>query len=322
MFEVVFLGTSASSPSAYRGLTGHIIMHRQYRFLLDCGEGTQRQILRSGLGFKGLHRILLTHSHLDHILGLGGLLSTLARWEALQDIELYGGQATLDRVGELIYRVVWRGHRPPVQIALIPLQPGMVLVEDEQFKLSAFPVSHRGPDSYGFTFEEKSRRPFLPERAEALGVPFGPERGRLVRGETITLRDGRTVHPEEVLGDEIAGTRYVHVGDVGRTDSLMEVCRDASALTIESTYIDEEKDLARKFGHLTAAQAARLARDANVDTLILTHLSRRYFGQEVRAEARAIFPNTYVARDLDHFQVTREGTTRLQNRRFGRDRDA
>lgn len=316
MFEVVFLGTSASSPSAYRGLTSHIILYRQYRFLLDCGEGTQRQILRSGLGFKGLNRILLTHSHLDHILGLGGLLSTLARWEALEDIEIFGGQATLDRVADLIYRVVWRGHRPPVDIKLVPLQPGMVLLEDEHFRLSSFPVTHRGPDSYGFLFEEKSRRPFLPERAEALGVPFGPERGRLVRGEPVTLPDGRIVGPEDVLGDEIPGARYVHVGDAGRTDNILEMCRNANALTIEATYIEEEADLARNFGHLTAAGAAKLARDANVQTLILTHLSRRYFGQEVRAEAQTIFPNTYVARDLDHFQISREQVRRLQNRRF------
>lgn len=318
MFEVVFLGTSASSPSAYRGLTSHIIMYRNYRFLLDCGEGTQRQILRSGLGFKGLNRILLTHSHLDHILGLGGLLSTLARWEALEDIEIFGGQAALDRVADLIFRVVWRGHRPPVDIKLIPLKPQMVLLEDERFTLSTFPVSHRGPDSYGFLFEEKARRPFLPERAEALGVPFGPERGRLVRGEAVTLPDGRLIEPEDVLGDEIPGVRYVHVGDTGRTDDIFEICRNANALTIESTYIDEEADLARNFGHLTAAQAARLARDANVNTLILTHLSRRYFGQEVRAEARAIFPNAFVARDLDHFQISRENVKRLQNRRFGK----
>lgn len=321
MFEVVFLGTSASTPSAYRGLTSHIIMYRQYRFLLDCGEGTQRQILRSGLGFKGLNRILLTHSHLDHILGLGGLLSTLARWEALHDIEIYGGQAALDRVSDLIYKVVWRGHRPPVQISLIPLNPGMVLLEDEHFQLSTFPVSHRGPDSYGFLFEEKSRRPFLPERAEALGVPFGPERGRLVRGQAVTLADGRTIRPRDVLGEEIAGTRYVHVGDAGRTDNLLDVCRDASALTIESTYVQEEAELARKFGHLTAYQAARLAREADIDALILTHLSRRYFGHEVRSEAQAIFPDTFVARDLDHFQIGRDGVRRLQNRRSGHDHE-
>ncbi|HZD10762.1 MAG TPA: MBL fold metallo-hydrolase [Candidatus Binatia bacterium] len=322
MFEVVFLGTSASTPSAYRGLTAHVVMYRQYRFLLDCGEGTQRQILLSGLGFKGLNRILLTHSHLDHILGLGGLLSTLARWEALEDIEIYGGQAALDRVADLIYRVVWRGHRPPVQISLIPLQPHKVLLEDERFTLSAFPVSHRGPDSFGFLFREKSRRPFLPEKAEALGVPFGPERGRLVRGQAVTLADGRTVQPEQVLGEEIPGTSYVHVGDVGRTDNLLDVCRGASALTIESTYVDEEADLARNFGHLTAAQAARLARDADVQALILTHLSRRYYGHEVRSEARSIFPNAYVARDFDHFQVTRSEVKRLQNRAHGNDSDS
>lgn len=321
MFEVIFLGTSASAPSVHRGLTAHIIMHRQYRFLLDCGEGTQRQILRSGVGFKGLNRILLTHSHLDHILGLGGLLSTLGRWEALDEVEIYGGKATLDRVSDLIFRVVWRARRPPVRINMIALEPGMVLLEDEKFTLSAFPVSHRGPDSYGFLFEEKPRRPFLAEKAEALGIPFGPERGRLVQGQSVTLADGRVVHPEAVLGDLIPGTRYVHAGDTGRTDELRQICQNAQALTIEATYIEEEAELAERFGHLTAAQAARLARDANVDTLLLTHLSRRYYGREVRDEARSIFPNTYVARDLDHFQVARDGVRRLKNRRFHQDDD-
>jgi ribonuclease Z len=316
MFEIIFLGTSASTPSAYRGLTSHIIMHRQHRFLLDCGEGTQRQILKSGLGFKGLNKILLTHSHLDHILGLGGLLSTLGRWEAIDAIEIYGGQATLDRVADLIFRVVWRGNRSPVQLDLIPLEPGKVIVEDERFMLSAFPVTHRGPDSYGFLFAEKARRPFLAEKAEALGVPFGPERGRLVQGETVTLEDGRVIDPEEVLGEVIPGIKYVHVGDVGRTDNIIEICRDANALTIEATYSDEEAEMANRFGHLTATEAARLAREAGIGSLLLTHVSRRYYGRELEAEARAIFPDTYVARDLDHFQVTRSGAKRLPNRRY------
>jgi ribonuclease Z len=158
-------------------------------------------------------------------------------------------------------------------------------------------------------------------RAEALGVPFGPERGSLVRGEAVTLADGRTIEPHEVLGEEIAGTRYVHVGDAGRTDNLLEVCRGASALTIESTYVQEEAELARKFGHLTAYQAARLAREANIDALILTHLSRRYFGHEVRSEAQVVFPDTFVARDLDHFQIGRDGVRRLQNRRSGHEHE-
>lgn len=311
MFELIFLGTSSSAPSVYRGLSAHIILHRHYRFLLDCGEGTQRQILQSGLGFKRLDKVLLTHSHLDHILGLGGLLSTLSRWENLEQIDIFGGRATLARVANLLFQVVFPGMRPPLDINLITLQTGPVL-EDDKFVLSAFPVQHRGPDCYGFVFMEKTRRPFLAEKAIALNVPFGPERARLVQGEPIKLADGRTIHPDEVLGDPIPGTKYVHIGDVGRTDTLIDVCRDADALVMESTYTEEEADMAASFGHMTAAAAARLARDANVKTLILTHLSRRYYERDIRQEAQSIFPNTYVARDFDHFQISREGAIRLK----------
>ncbi len=312
MFEVIFLGTSASTPSTLRGLSAHMVLHRHYRFLIDCGEGTQRQILRSGLGFKRLNKVLLTHGHLDHILGLGGLASTLGRWEMLERLEIYGGRSTLGRVAKLIFGVVFPEQHPPATIELVPLKSGEVIVEDENFRLVAFSVHHRGPDCYGFLFEEKPRRPFLAEKAEALGVPFGPERSRLVRGDTLTLVNGRVVRPDDVLGETLPGTRYVHIGDVGRIDNLVEICRDADALTIEATYLSSEEEMAGQFGHLTAAQAAQLANKAGVKTLILTHLSRRYFDREVRHEARAIFPNTYVARDFDHFQITREGTTRLE----------
>lgn len=310
MFELIFLGTSSSAPSVQRGLSGHIIMHRQYRFLLDCGEGTQRQILHSGLGFKRLNKVLLTHSHLDHILGLGGLISTLARWENLENIDIYGGRATLKRVSDLLFKVVFPGGHAPLDINLITLEPG-VIMEDDKFVLSAFPVSHRGPDCFGFVFEEKERRPFLDDQAAALGVPVGPERGLLVRGQTITLSDGRTIHPDDVLGETIPGVKYIHTGDVGRTDTLLEICRNADTLVIESTYVEEEAEMAQQFGHMTAARAATLARDAGVKSLILTHLSRRYFERDVRREAQAIFPNTAVARDFDHFQITRDGARRL-----------
>jgi len=318
MFELIFLGTSASSPSLHRGLSAQMLLYRQYRFLIDCGEGTQRQILRSGLGFRQLNTILLTHGHLDHILGLGGLLSTLGRWETLEHIDIYGGQPALDRVSELVFGVVWRGVRPPVQINLVPLHAGMTILEDNNFRLSAFPVQHRGGGCFGFLFEEKARRPFLPERAEALGVPFGPERSKLVRGESITLPGGAIIQPDDVLGPTLAGTRYVHIGDIGRTEGILEICWDADAITIEATYLQEEVEMAQQFGHLTAAQAARLARQANAGALLLTHISRRYFEHAVRAEAQLIFPNTYVARDYDHFLISREGVARLPNRWRGR----
>lgn len=314
MFEVVFLGTSASTPSAYRGLSAHIILHRQYRFLLDCGEGTQQQILKSGLGFKRLDKVLLTHGHLDHILGLGGLASTLGRWEMLEHLEIFAGKAALARVAKLIFGVVFPERHPPTNIKLVPLEPGAVIVEDDKFRLSAFPVSHRGADSYGYVFEEKPRRPFLAEKAESLGVPFGPERSKLVLGEAIKLKDGRTIEPDDVLGDIIPGTKYVHIGDTGRIDNLVEVCRDADALTIEATYTDQDAKMAQQFGHLTAALAANLAIQANVKCLILTHLSRRYFERDILQEARAIFPNTFVARDFDHYQISRYGVE-LVNRK-------
>ena len=141
--------------------------------------------------------------------------------------------------------------------------------------------------------------------------PLAPNVLRWGRGESVEV-NGRVIQPDEVLGEPIPGTKYVHIGDVGKTHKLVNTCRDADTLVIESTYIEEEADMARQFGHMTAAGAARLAREANVKTLILTHLSRRYYERDVSNEARAIFPNTYVARDFDHFQITRDGAARLK----------
>jgi ribonuclease Z len=305
MFELVFLGTSASAPSVHRGLSSAMVLHKEYRFLVDCGEGSQRQLLRSGLGFRRLDRVLLTHGHLDHILGLGGLISTFGRWEAVEKIEIWGGSWALDRV-ERLMDVVFGADKRPLKISFYDVHPG-VLMEDDTFVLGAFPVTHRGPGCFGYSFEEKARRPFLAEKAQALGVPRGPERGRLVRGESVVLEDGRVVEPESVLGPQQAGARLVFVGDTATTQGLHSVARGADALVIEATYMSRERDLARSFGHLTALEAAELARDAGVNTLILTHLSRRYYEREVLAEAQAVFHSTYVARDFDRFQIAKGG---------------
>ncbi|MFZ5879413.1 MAG: ribonuclease Z [Chloroflexota bacterium] len=306
MFEILFLGTSASAPSAKRGLSSQIISHNEFRFLVDCGEGTQRQILQSGIGFKRLTRILLTHGHLDHILGLGGLMSTFLRWEAIDELEIYGGRSTLDRVHDLLYGVVLRGNQPPMPLTLHEIKSG-TFFETEDFSVTAFPVTHRGPDCLGYLFEEKSRRPFLADKADALGVPFGPERRDLVEGRSVTLPDGRIIGPEDVLGSLQRGTRFVMVGDTGRTENLLEAARDADGLVIESTYLDAEADMAAQFAHLTARQAAELAVKAGVKKLILTHISRRYREKDVLAEAQSVFPGAVVARDFDSFQIKREG---------------
>jgi len=305
LFEILFLGTSASAPSARRGLSAQIVSHNEYRFLIDCGEGTQRQILQSGVGFKRLTRVLLTHGHLDHILGLGGLLSTFLRWEAIDELEIYGGRSALDRVHTLLYDVVLRGNQPPMPLKMNEIKPG-AFFDAEDFTITAFPVSHRGPDCFGFLFEERPRRPFLSEKADKLGVPFGPVRSELVAGQTIKLADGRRVKPDDVLGALERGARLAVVGDAGKTEDLVKFCKEADGLVIESTYLDEEAAMAKEFSHLTARQAAQLAVKAGVKKLMLTHLSRRYREKDVLAEAQAVFPNASVARDFDTFQIKRE----------------
>jgi ribonuclease Z len=305
MFELLFLGTSASAPSIQRGLPSAVVMHNEHRFMVDCGEGTQRQILHSGLGFKRLNKVLLTHGHLDHILGLAGLMSTLMRWETLEEFHVYGGRAALERVEELIYRIVLRDAKTALKIHFVEVKAGKVF-EDKSLEVTAFPVTHRGSGNFGYVFREKSHRPFLADKAEALGVPFGPERRRLVAGESIDLADGRVIHPADVLGDVIEGTALAIIGDAARIDNLTGAVRGVDALVIEATYVQDEADLARAYGHLTAAQSAQLAEAANVRQLILTHLSRRYPAHAVLAEARSIFPETLVARDFDHYRIQRD----------------
>jgi ribonuclease Z len=306
MFEIVFLGTSSAAPSIYRGLPAAAVLAGEHRFLVDCGEGTQRQILRSRIGYKRLNHILITHSHLDHILGVGGLVSTFTRWEAsIDELHFYGGRRTLERVHALIYDVVLRGEpNPAIPIYLHEIGAG-VIFEAKAFTVSAFPVQHRGSGCFGFVFEERTRRPFIPEKASELGVPFGPERSGLVRGENLTLADGRVITPDMVLGDPIIGTKIVFTGDTGRTDNIVDSARDADALVCEATFLDKDRELARQFGHITAYEAGVLARDAGAKNLLLQHISRRYREADMIHEVRSVFPNSHVARDLDHFIVKR-----------------
>ncbi|MEL6524756.1 MAG: ribonuclease Z [Chloroflexota bacterium] len=305
MFDIVFLGTSASAPSIYRGLSSQAILAGEDRFLVDCGEGTQRQILRSGIGFKKLNRILLTHSHLDHILGLGGLVSTFTRWESLEELFFYGSAHTLERVRSLIYDVVMPYGSPQVPLHFTELDRPMTIYEGNQFDVQCFPVTHRGPGCFGYIFQEHDHRPFLAEKADELGVPFGPERGRLVKGESVTLDDGRVITPDMMLGETIVGTKVVITGDIARLDNIVDYVANADVLITEATFLDSERDEANSFGHITAKQAGEFAHEMNVKHLLLTHISRRYREFEVVKEARETFPDSYVVRDLDHFSIRR-----------------
>lgn len=272
--------------------------------MVDCGEGTQRQILKSGIGFKRLNHILLTHGHLDHILGLAGLLSTFLRWEAIEEVNLYGSRHTMERVDDLVNGVVLRRQPAPIPVNLFDIKPGLIF-SAEKFQITAFAVDHRGSGSLGFRFDEFVRRPFIPEAAEALGIPPGPWRKDLVAGKAITLADGRVIQPDEVLGPEVPGTSLAVVGDVGRPEKLVEHVRGVDGLVMEATYLNEELDMAEAFGHTTAERAANLAKEAEVGQLILTHISRRYRDEDILEEARLVFPQTLLARDFDSYQIKR-----------------
>jgi ribonuclease Z len=261
--------------------------------------------------------VLFTHGHLDHILGLGGLISTFSRWEAVGSLEIYGGRRTLDRVRDLIYGVVLRGAVPPVGIDLIDVKAGLLL-EGDEFEVRAFDVRHRGPGCLGYRFSEKPRRPFLPDKAQALGVPPGPVRRELVNGQSVMLPDGRRIHPDDVLGPERSGLSIAVTGDVGEVRDLVAAVQGVDLLVCEATYLSRDKDMARQFGHITAEQGAWLAREANVRMLVFNHLSQRYRLSEILGEAQSLFANTLIARDFDRFSVTREKIT-LTNHQLSED---
>ena len=304
MFEITFLGTSAAAPAVDRNMSSLVVQFEDKRFLIDCGEGTQRQLIASGIGFRRIDRVLLTHGHLDHLLGLGGLASTMNLWRTAEQLTIHAGQEPLELVRTLLWGVVWPAGRPQLKIEFAELSAGPVL-DDGRLRVTAFPVQHRAPDCFGFRFEARGHTPLLTDRLDELGVPSGPERGALARGEPVTLADGRRIEPEQVLGVAKPGASVAIVGDTCSTDELVPHVRGVELLVLEATFLAEEADKALDRGHLTAAQAARVAAEADVGELWLNHLSGRYTAEQIAAEARAIFPNTHIAQDFDKVRVPR-----------------
>lgn len=301
MFALTFLGTSASVPSAERNHPALLVEAAGKRILIDCGEGTQRQLLRSGAGFRRLDRILLTHGHLDHVLGIPGLFSTLRLRRTSEAMTIHGGPGTLDIVIQLLAGV-WGAGRAPISVEFVPLTEGPV-IDTSEFTIGCFPVRHRDTDSFGFSFQSFARRHLQPDRLAALGVPDGPVRGELAQGRPIVIADGRTVDPEDALGPPSGGRKLVVIGDAQSTEHLSEYVVDADLLVIEATFLDRDASTARDYGHLTAAEAAAFAASNNVRQLVLNHLSGRYPDDEILAEARKIFPNTRIAADFDQIAI-------------------
>ncbi|MBB4421628.1 ribonuclease Z [Bradyrhizobium sp. CIR48] len=301
MFALTFLGTSASVPSAERNHPALLIEAAGHRMLVDCGEGTQRQLLRSGAGFRRLDRILLTHAHLDHVLGIPGLFSTLRLRQSAEVMMVHGGPATLETVIQMLAGL-WGAGRAPLPVEFASLAAGR-FVDAGDFTIDCFPVRHRDTDSFGFVFQSPARRHLQPDRLAALGVPDGPLRGELAAGRSVVIDGDRTIDPEDVLGPPSGGRKLVVIGDTETTEGLAQHVVDADMLVIEATFLDRDASTARDYGHLTAAEAASFAAASNVKQLVLTHMSGRYEDEEILAEAARIFPNTRIAADFDHIVV-------------------
>ncbi|MGB9649090.1 MAG: MBL fold metallo-hydrolase [Stellaceae bacterium] len=304
MFDLVFLGTAAAVPSAERGLPALLVARGSSRFLIDCGEGTQRQLMRARLGFRGLAHVLLTHAHLDHVLGLAGLLATFALYRVDGTIEIIGSDETLTFVRRYLADTI--GPEREGGYRLRTVSPGPVLVH-EGWRLDAFAVAHRGTASLGFRFQDEPRHPLISERLDALGVPAGPERALLAQGRSIVLADGRHIVPEMVHDAAVPGAALAIIGDTEDIAGLVEPVRCADALVIEATFLERDAALALARGHLTAAGAARLARQGEVKELLLSHISGRYSPEEILAEAARHFPNVRVVADFDRMAVPGAG---------------
>ena len=290
--SLFFAGTAGSVPTARRGLPALLLRAGGHRVLFDCGEGTQQQLLRS-VGLPELDSIFITHFHLDHWLGVLGMLKTFDLRARERPLTIYGPPG-LQRLFGGLRPIVGRTGYP---LQLVDLEPHEE-VRFGSFLISPFPVKHR-VEAYGYAFVEDERPGrFDVDAARALGVPEGPAWGRLQRGETV-----EGVTPEQVMGETRPGRRIVLSGDTAPCQAVEVFSHGADVLVHEATFMEDERARARETAHSTARQAAEIARDAGVRLLALTHLSTRYFPRDVRDEARATFPATVVPRDFDAIDV-------------------
>ena len=291
--SVFFVGTGGSVPSARRGLPAVLVRRGGDRLLFDCGEGTQRQLMRFGM-FGDFDSVFITHLHADHWLGLPGMLKSFALREREEPLVVYGPLGLADLMGAM--RIVY--GRLPFELSIVELAPAQT-VERDGYLIAAIPVAHGDRLCFGYALVE-AQRPgeFDPRAAEELGVTPGRDFGRLQRGETVG-----EVAPEQVMGPAREGRKVVLSGDTAPCEALAIVAHQADLLVHEATFAEEEVGRARETLHSTARQAAELARDAEVRLLALTHISSRYAGGELRDEARAVFAATEAPRDFDTIEV-------------------
>ena len=294
MLSLTFLGTGASIPTIDRNVAGLAVQREGETLLFDCGEGNQRQMMRYGVGFA-FQEIFFTHYHADHLLGVTGLLRTMGLQDRALPVTLYGPKGAQRILGAAITLGIERNKFP---VEILEIKPGDRLPRD-QYDIVVFETEHRA-DTVGYALAEHPRLGrFNPERARELGIPEGPLWGRLHKGHTVTLEDGRCFRPADLVGPPREGRTLVYTGDTRPHLPVIEAARGADLLVHEATFGGDEQARAEETGHSTASEAARVALEAGARRLVLTHISSRYNrdASELLAEARAVFPETVIARD-------------------------
>lgn len=313
--QITFLGTSSGVPTRSRNVSSIALRlpQRAEVWLFDCGEGTQHQILRSDIRASQISRIFVTHMHGDHIYGLMGLLASIGLAGNPTRMDIYG-PPKLDDYLKACGRYSQTHFSYPVKVHTV--QPGLVF-EDEEFVVTCTPLTHRVP-AFGYRIAEKDRPGrFNVEQAAQLGIPSGPLYGRLKRGETITLPDGRVVRGTDLCGETQIGRKFVYCTDTIYCDNAVALAQDADVLVHEATFAHQDAELAYQRLHSTTTMAAQVALGAQVKQLIMTHFSPRYAPgnaiglEELLREAKAIFPNTVMAHDFFTYSIPRRSVEAL-----------
>jgi ribonuclease Z len=289
------LGTSASRPTIERNVSSIAITREGETLLIDCGEGTQRQMMRYGVSFN-VADIFFTHFHADHVIGAIGLLRTMALQGRTETLRMWGARGG----GKYLRKLeTFGGERLSFPVEVHEMEPDAPIAR-AGYELVPFRNEHGGPLSLGYALIEEARKGrFDPEVARSLGIPEGPLWGRIHRGETVTLDDGRVIDPAAIVGAPRHGRRVVISGDTRPCPATVAIAQDADLLVHEATFGEEEQERAVATGHATAREAATVAKEANVLRLVLTHFSARYSRDavELEREARAVFPRTIAGRD-------------------------
>lgn len=298
---VRFLGTSASRPTVERNVTSIAVIREGETLLFDCGEGTQRQMMRYGTSFA-LRDIFFTHMHADHMLGIIGLFRTLSLQGREEPMTLWGPPGSEAILARAIAIGSDKEKFPIEYREITPETP----IKRKDYSVVPYPVDHAGKVAFGYAIVEDTRLGrFNPDLAREKGVPEGPMWGMLHKGQSVTLPDGRLIEPSDLVGPTRPGRRVVFGGDGRPCSGTVEAARDADLLIHEATFADEEATRALETGHSTAREAAATASAAGVKQLVLTHLSARYSqsAADLLREAREVFPNTTVARDGMEIEV-------------------